>query len=473
VAIVMVNFVWIQTGCDSAKPVVSIPFPTITNPRSSPPDENGTCAEGKTLCGIGASERCRNLQTDYEHCGECGNACMPGIQCVNGRCDQVVCKEIAPLLPGSLEPNLYDPANFHTYLSFGDLNGDGRVDMVIPGSLKLIKGKDDGIYPDFEDMGSFGVRLSTPDGGYGETTYYRAWKNKLETIRFTQLVDFNLDGYLDLLILGVQQGEKSQIWLNQGNGLFVFFKTFPELNDEEILGNAFVDVNQDGLVDWLGYVPTGYNESNVLVAFGKGDGTFGNPTAYPIHGVCYKLQYLDWNRDGLNDVIVEGNSLHILYGIGNGKFGEDVNCGRSLAYIPSFCLSGDRVVVDDLNRDGFWDIVVHDEQGLQVLLGLGACNFNHGEDYPVDYQATKLESGDIDGDGRKDFALFGEKGEMMVFMTKPDGTLVPKRVLNPSLSSNVNYCRAHLILADVDQDGRVDLQVSSPAGIQVMGNQCQ
>jgi hypothetical protein len=44
--------------------------------------ETGGCAVGENVCG----EACIDLQTDRDHCGECGYACAEGTQCVAGVC---------------------------------------------------------------------------------------------------------------------------------------------------------------------------------------------------------------------------------------------------------------------------------------------------------------------------------------------------------------------------------------------------
>lgn len=44
-----------------------------------------TCDEGETLC----DNECKNLQTDTNNCGECGNNCAEGEDCIDGECVDV------------------------------------------------------------------------------------------------------------------------------------------------------------------------------------------------------------------------------------------------------------------------------------------------------------------------------------------------------------------------------------------------
>lgn len=49
----------------------------------SDPDD---CPSGTELCGGGADANCVDTASSQEHCGECGNACGPGLACVDGEC---------------------------------------------------------------------------------------------------------------------------------------------------------------------------------------------------------------------------------------------------------------------------------------------------------------------------------------------------------------------------------------------------
>ena len=48
------------------------------------------CQRGKTDCG----GRCRDLNTNENHCGECGNRCEAGQSCCGGRCRACPCGSV-------------------------------------------------------------------------------------------------------------------------------------------------------------------------------------------------------------------------------------------------------------------------------------------------------------------------------------------------------------------------------------------
>ena len=62
----------------------------VGNTRNAP-NPDGTCSTGLTVCGKGAFAQCLDLQNDRAHCGTCDNACVPGIACASGTCQQIAC----------------------------------------------------------------------------------------------------------------------------------------------------------------------------------------------------------------------------------------------------------------------------------------------------------------------------------------------------------------------------------------------
>ena len=55
---------------------------------TSQPSTDAGCPAGFTACGI----RCYDLSRSAEHCGQCRNACAPGIACQSSKCQQHQCK---------------------------------------------------------------------------------------------------------------------------------------------------------------------------------------------------------------------------------------------------------------------------------------------------------------------------------------------------------------------------------------------
>src|SRR5205823_2344459 len=98
-----------------------------------------------------------------------------------------------------------------------------------------------------------------------------------------------------------------------GAGLADFFDVFAGVNQVVI-----ADVNGDGKPDLVGATAFG-----VDVALGLGDGSFTNPTLYPVQANAIALA--DMDGDGFLDVVAGGaNQITVLYnGDGLGGFVGD------------------------------------------------------------------------------------------------------------------------------------------------------
>jgi hypothetical protein len=82
---IAVLFVVLPTACEQTLHTGKVGNTT------NAPNPDGTCPTGLTVCGKGAFAQCLDLQNDREHCGGCDNACVPGIACAAGACQQVAC----------------------------------------------------------------------------------------------------------------------------------------------------------------------------------------------------------------------------------------------------------------------------------------------------------------------------------------------------------------------------------------------
>jgi hypothetical protein len=119
---------------------------------------------------------------------------------------------------------------------------------------------------------------------------------------------------------------------------------------------AVADVNGDGIPDLL--VQQWGGVGDLYVCLGNGDGTFHVKVRYPVLAYPIALTVADLNGDGKPDIVVANSNqdqknegyITILFGNGDGTF------TRRAHY------SGGRtpwgVAIDDLNGDGYPDIVV-------------------------------------------------------------------------------------------------------------------
>ena len=150
---------------------------------------------------------------------------------------------------------------YAVYVALGDLNGDGKPDMVVslnqganyPAALVMALGNGDGTFKTPTAYPS-----SAQDGGFGEAGAANV-----------QLVDFNGDGNLDLVYLNEDFGTVG-LMLGNGDGTFGTPVEFP--TTERAWGMALADLNNDGAID----VTTADDESGGVTVLLNDSGATAN-----------------------------------------------------------------------------------------------------------------------------------------------------------------------------------------------------
>jgi len=202
--------------------------------------------------------------------------------------------------------------------------------------------------------------------------------------------DYDNDGYADLFVSGVY---RNTLYHNNGDGTFtdVTEKAGLARLDKEYgplwsIGAAWVDVNNDGLLDLfvVNYLkwdvhneppcsfegkpeychPKYYKETPNQLFLSKGDGTFADISAQSgirAHlGKGMSAGIADYDGDGLADIFVTNDKLFnfLFHNKGNARF-EEVGFEAGVA-LPEHgnLISGMGLDFRDLNNDGFPDIVL-------------------------------------------------------------------------------------------------------------------
>jgi len=239
-----------------------------------------------------------------------------------------------------------ESSSFGVVLGAADFNGDGKVDVIAAASgtngnftIALLPGTgtaavgapvpvpsfgpDDFLFAASADLNGDGKRdLVASDGsgisvfpGNGDFTF--GAPVKLTTgIQPADVIiaDLNGDGRRDIVTAN-NFGASISVFLNKGSLLF-------SAMDTALAGFATdvttADLNRDGRPDLL--VSTGRPHDLfggdaygfALVLLGRGDGTFQAPVAYPVLPGAQQIVTLDWNKDGIPDVIT-GNRSSIIH----------------------------------------------------------------------------------------------------------------------------------------------------------------
>ena len=241
----------------------------------------------------------------------------------------------APIISPSTLPST-ESTNDNTWLDVGDLDGDGKPDVVAIHTWES----------------TFAVMLGNGDGTFRAEVDYPALGSPYPgSAGFVELADFNRDGKLDALV-GTVNGSSISVLLGNGDGTMGAPTDFPV--DEGGLHQAIGDMNGDRLPD---IVQVGDN-GQVSVLLGNGDGTFLPYQAFSVgySGGFPGLALGDFDGDGRPDVAVvmggtpEGR-VAILLGNGDGTLQAPV-------VLPTPAPNAQFLAAADLRGNGKVDLII-------------------------------------------------------------------------------------------------------------------
>lgn len=273
--------------------------------------------------------------------------------------------------------------------------------------------------------------------------------------------DYDNDGHPDIFVGGVH---RNTLYHNNGDGTFTDVTTKAGLNRPDpqygplwSVGGAWVDVNNDGLLDLVvvNYVswnfdtepvcqdsthrdychPKMYQPTPNQLFLNNGDGTFRDVSAesgiraHPGKGMG--IGVADYDLDGNQDFIVPNDKMYnsLFHNTGHGKF-EEVAFEANVALRDNAqFVSGMGVDFRDLDNDGFPDIsiVALDDETFPLFRNTG-----HGDfvDFTAGSRMASLSmsmSGyspnivDLDNDGWKD--IFVSRGHVQSMAAAPRVTI--------------------------------------------------
>jgi VCBS repeat protein/FG-GAP repeat protein len=205
--------------------------------------------------------------------------------------------------------------------------------------------------------------------------------------------------------------------LGRGDGTFRKGGKYPA----SISGSAFAvyvtaaDLNGDGILD-LVVVNDGSNAyGDLAILLGNGDGSFQGPVVYGLDGAVPVWAGVgDFNGDHIPDlavVLTTNDKVDILLGVGDGTFRTAVPYDAER--------SPQALSIADFNRDGKLDIAVVNECGtdpacqkgsVSILLGKGDGTFRHGPSFPAGLEPLDLRVADFNGDRRPDVVVANPYG---------------------------------------------------------------
>ncbi|MFP2912692.1 FG-GAP repeat domain-containing protein, partial [Pyxidicoccus sp. 3LFB2] len=323
-------------------------------------------------------------------------------------------------------------------LAHGDFDRDGKQDMLSLVHGELLRGLGNGRFAEPVTSGLTGDIV-------GQFLY--------------ATVDLNRDGVLDVVAghaLYASEGYPAvtRLWtaLGQGDGSFRASQqrfsldaTFPA-NSSHLVH----DLDRDGVPEVMLSA-----DGRVQVLRSTGDGQLTGAftdTAFPKG----PLVAGDFNEDGLEDLVVVGESLHAFYGQGLFAFTPEL-LGPVATYVRA-------ATAADFNGDGHLDLAVNMSTNalsgrLYLLSGDGQGRFSAPVLVPTPafhVSTDVLLTGDLDGNGHQDLAWVDrEERSVVTLLGRGDGTFA-------ATSVDVD-AKSALVLADLDGSGTPDRLVEQSA----------
>ncbi len=276
------------------------------------------------------------------------------------------------------------------YLTLGDFNGDGRLDIAVastgPSSdqLKVLLSTSTGIFTVVSNTISNARGLKAADfnsDGFLDIAYARPSTNQVEILKGNgtghlttmatlavgikpldlSIGDFNNDQRMDIAVTNEGDRHDSPSVINRNGSVSILLNGStgfaPAINHPMSFNPFFstaADFNNDGKLD-LAVVNFAYGAGEVRVLLGNGSGSFTSLVldASLVGSQPYNLTSGDYDGDGKLDLALvtqASSTIRVLYGDGFGNFGRMTDNLSTVTY-----LSG--INSGDFNSDGRLDIV--------------------------------------------------------------------------------------------------------------------
>ncbi len=170
----------------------------------------------------------------------------------------------------------------------GDLNGDGKQDLLVNVITDIVGTSGAGIYLG-DGTGNF-------TGGPGVQT-------ESGNTDWTTIADFNGDGKLDYAVANDYSGSLSVVY-NTGGGSFATPATYACNSYPDILES--VDLDGDGAIDIIAE----NRDASFVTVLRNQKGLFQNAVQIPIGGQCTWMNVVDLNGDGKPDILVSSRNTN-------------------------------------------------------------------------------------------------------------------------------------------------------------------
>lgn len=340
----------------------------------------------------------------------------------------VSARVISPITFGS--PNLYTVTNIPEEIMIGDMDGDGKMDIVVgtQSDLEILYGKGDGTFEPAKV-------ILTWTGGISP------WS----------LADMNGDGTPDITCT-----VQSQVVIvpNLGGRSFGPPTAIPIPN--QINGFTVAKFTGGALPDFsvVSTVPYTYG-ATVLTYKNNGGLNFTQISSFGVGDIVIWLDSADLNGDGKPDLMVSSitdvvgtSGAALYYNDGTGHF-------TSGPYLNTTTYNVLQITAGDLLGNGRQDLVVANDtsQNISVIMNNGGGTFGT----PANYTMTNpdhIRIADMDGDGKPDLVI-GDRDPTYFTVLRNVNGVFPNQLQFQAGGS----CFTGFAVGDLNGDGKPDVVV--------------
>jgi hypothetical protein len=335
----------------------------------------------------------------------------------------------AYLLRGVGEPEPLRQARSPRWITAGDWNGDGHLDVASAstdrGAVSILTG---------DGSGALSLRRDVVVGD----------PHAVESL------DHDGDGDLDLVVGHGDQGFRHLDGSGDGTFLVQGLATgLPPCARFVHTGDFDGDGKGDIVLSCLRNTPQG-PIANVVAGTSNGDGSYSGTLDLVTDGIA-AAAVADLTGDGVQDLALVAAGSRVLSihpGKGDGSFRPEMPFGATGEAPLS-------VIARDVDRDGFPDIVTGNRGSstLTVFWGQGGARFLAGASLIQGATGSSSAVADLDGDGAPDFFFARSSPPGVDVFLRPG--LEPSS--SPSLAIPTAGAWSHLTVADLSGDGTPDL----------------